>query len=66
MSLFEQKNLPGLSNVRRTCAAKQINDCSYDGPSKPGTDSAPEARATNASFDRSIYQNIVKSMREGK
>lgn len=32
----------------------------------PGTASAPEARAKNASFDHSPYQNIVKSLKEGK
>ena len=60
------KNLRGFEGIKRTgmTAGKQISGS--DGPSKPGSDSAREARATNASFDRSIYQTLVKSMREGK
>jgi hypothetical protein len=61
-----QPQISGFGGIKRTGrnAAQQIQG--YQGPSKPGSDSAPEARASNASFDRSVYQNIVKSMREGK
>ena len=60
-----QPVLKGLSGVKRTSnnAAKQIVGTS--GPSKPGSDS-PKGRPTNASFDSSPYQNIVKSMVGGK
>lgn len=58
------KNLPGFSGIKHKgmTAGKQING--QDGPSKPGSDSAREAYG-NASFDKSPYQKIVKSMLEG-
>lgn len=49
----------GFAGISRTKKPAQ-------GPSKPGTDSAPEARAENASFDRSPYQKLAKSLLEGK
>jgi len=55
--------LPGFSGIkhRGMTAAKQIQG--FEGPSKRGSASAPEARATNASFDRSPYQDLISSAR---
>jgi hypothetical protein len=49
----------GFAGIKRTKKPMQ-------GPSKPGTDSSPEGKVTNASFDRSPYQKIGKSLLEGK
>lgn len=59
------KHLRGFEGIKHTgmTAGKQIQG--YDGPSKPGSDSAREAYG-NASLDKSVYQNIVKSMLGGK
>jgi len=60
------KHLRGFEGIKRTgmTAGKQAQG--YDGPGKPGSASPREARTSNASFDRSIYQTLVKSMHEGK
>ncbi len=61
------KHLSGFEGITHTGmnAAKQNNN-GADRSGKPGSASAREAKNTNASFDRSIYQSLVKSMREGK
>jgi len=60
-----QPQISGFGGIKRTGnnAAKQIQGSS--GPSKPGSDS-PKGRPSNAGFDTSPYQSLVKSMREGK
>jgi hypothetical protein len=57
------KSLRGFVGIKRgTTEGKQIQG--YDGPSRTGSDSAREAYG-NASIDKSVYQNLMKSMRGG-
>lgn len=59
------KNLRGFEGIKHTSmtAGKQIQG--YDGPGKPNTASSKESSG-NASFDKSVYQTIRDSMKEGR
>lgn len=58
----DRGGFPGFAGIRHKGmnAAKQIQG--YEGPDRK-SDSSPEGRADNASFDRSGYQDLISSMR---